>query len=169
MKKLIFIWFIFFANISFAWEKFHSIEGNCQILFPDKPHHLQQVVPINQTNEYLNYDVYLTLSEQDNTICMMVIANFPRAVEPENQKQSLEGFLNGIINHKNDKKVIYANFSQFNDMESMNFLLENQNRAFKGKAFIKEKKLYLIAMEYNSNQNLDSMFEKYVGSFILQK
>lgn len=172
MKKLIvffFICFIFFSNICFSWEKFHSIEGNCEISFPEKPHHIKQVIPIQQTNEQLNYDVYLSLIDKENIICMMVIASFPGEIEQENQKQSLEGFLNGIINHKNDKKIIYASFSKYCSLNSIDFLLESQNRYFKGKAFIKENKLYLVGMEYNSNLNLDNTFEKYINSFHLNK
>jgi hypothetical protein len=167
MKKLTLL-FLLICNLGFCWEKFHSIEGNCEILFPNKPHHLKQVVPIKETNEYLNYDVYLSLNDSD-TICMMVIANFPSKISPGDEKLSLEGFLNGVINHKNDKKVIYANFSNFYDLSALDFLLENQTRSFKGKVFIKEDKLYLIAIEYNNNLNLDQTFKKYIDSFILQK
>jgi len=172
MKKLIFLLFIFcvlLCSYNFSWEKFYSIEGNCEILFPNKPHHLKQVIPLQQTNDYLNYDIYLSLIDQDNTICMMVIANFPAIIDEINEKQSLEGFINGIINHKNDKKIIYADFSTFFNLKAVDFLLENQNRYFKGKVFIKENKLYLIAMEYNSNLNFDKTFEKYISSFNLQK
>ncbi len=171
MKKLavfFFLFFLFFSSSCFCWEKFYSIEGNCEILFPNKPHHLKQVIPIQKTNEFLNYDVYLSLSDKD-TICMMIIANFPSKINPANQRQSLEGFFNGIVNHKKDKKVIYCGFSNFYDLDALDFLLESQNRFFKGKVFIKENKLYLIAMEYNNDLNLDKIFEKYISSFFLNK
>lgn len=168
MKKLLFLVFVLITSYGFSWEKFFSIEGNCEIAFPDKPHHMKQVIPIQQTNEFLNYDVYLSMMDKDSTICMMVVAAFPTKFEPANQRPSLEGFLNGIVNHKNDKKVIYADFSEFNAMNALDFLLESHNRLFKGKVFIKDNKLYLIAMEYNSNLNLDAEFEKYISSFLMK-
>ena len=172
MKKLSFLFFVFcvlLSSYSFPWEKLHSIEGNCEILFPNKPHHLKQRIPIEKTNEKLNYDVYLSQIDEDNSICMMIIANFPDKIDKINEKQSLEGFFNGIVNHKNEKKIIYADFSDFHDSSALDFLFENQNRYFKGKVFVNENKLYLIAMEYNNYLNLDATFEKYITSFNMKK
>lgn len=170
MKKILFLILVSltFAINSFSWEKFFSVEGNCEISFPDKPYHVKQTIPIDQSKEFLNYDVYLSMADKDNSICMMIVANFPSKIDISAHKASLEGFLNGIVNHKNEKKLIYANFSDFNSLNALDFLLENQNRYFKGKVFIKENKLYLIAMEFNTNLNLDAIFEKYVTSFGLK-
>lgn len=165
MKQLIVFICSFISSICFCQEKFHSVEGNCEVIFPSKPHHLKKIIPIARTGQCLNYDAYLSLDEKDDTVCMMVIANFPDKIQEENQKQSLEGFLNGVINHKNDKKLVFADFSEFYNLCAIDFLLQHQNRYFKGKAFIRENRLYLIAMEYNANLNLDEIFEKYIDSF----
>jgi hypothetical protein len=127
------------------------------------------MIPIKEVNGYLKYDVYISFIDENNSVCMMIIANFPTKIDKSNERLSLEGFLNGIINHKNDKKIVYANFSDFNDLSALDFLLENQNRYFKGKAIIRGNKLYLIAMEYNNTLDFDKTFEKYMDSFSLKK
>jgi len=168
MKKFSLFFFIFcvlLSSYSFSWEKFYSLQGNCEILFPSKPQHMTQKIPIKEINDYMNYDVYMSFLDENNSICMMVIASFPTKIEKDKEKQSLEGFLNGIINHKNEKKLIYAKFSDFKNLNAIDFLLENQNRYFKGKAIILENKLYLIAMEFDNHLDLDKTFQKYIESF----
>jgi len=163
MKKFSLFFFIFcvlFNSYSFSWEKFYSLSGDCEILFPTKPHHMAQKIPIKDLDAYMNYDVYMSLLDEDNSVCMMVVASFPTKIEEAKEKQSLEGFLNGIINHKNEKKLIYAKFSKFQNKNAIDFLLENQNRYFKGRAIIVEDKLYLIAIEFNNNLDLDQTFSK---------
>lgn len=171
MKKWILVFFIFsvmISSYSYTWEKLYSIEGECEISFPNKPHHMKQVVPVQDLNAFMNYDIYMSFVDDENSICMMIVVDFPTEIDITKEKQSLEGFINGVINYKEDKKLLYANFSEFNQLNALDFLLESDNRFFKGKAIIADSKLYLIAMEYNSNLDLDKIFNKYIESFNLK-
>ncbi|MFA6118785.1 MAG: hypothetical protein WCT85_05750 [Parachlamydiales bacterium] len=169
MKKILLIILCLSSySLGFSWEKFYSVSGGCEILFPNKPHHIKQVVPLKESNSFLNYDVYLSFLDEKNSVCMMIVANFPNKIDISKQKDSLEGFLNGILNHKEEKKLIFANYCEFNKLQALEFLIENQDRYFKGKAFVLGDKLYLISMEYDINLNLDESFEKYANSFIFK-
>ena len=62
MKKFALFFFIFCVLLNtytYSWERFYSVEGNCEILFPNKPYHLKQAIPIKEVNGNLNYDVYM--------------------------------------------------------------------------------------------------------------
>lgn len=171
MKKFGFLFFAFCILISaadFSWHKFYSIDGNCEILFPNKPHHIKQVIPISDMNSYINYNVYLSSFDEETTVCMMIVVDFPKKIDEGKELQSLEGFLNGILNHKTEKKLISASFSEFNDLTALDFLVENQNRLFKGKAIISNTKMYLIAMEYDDHLQIDKTYDKYINSFNLK-
>ena len=171
MKKYILAFFIFsvlLSSYSYTWEKLYSIEGECEISFPNKAHHMKQVVPIKDLNAFMNYDVYMSFVDEENSICMMIVVDFPSEIDKTKEKQSLEGFINGVLNYKEEKKLIYANFSEFDGYNALNFLLENDNRFFKGKAIIADSRLYLIAMEYNCNLDLDQTYNKYMKSFSLK-
>ncbi len=172
MKKIVFLIFAFLilsSNFSLSWEKFYSVEGKCEILFPSKPEHIKQIVALNDLNSYMNYDVYLSTLEDQNTICMMIVVDFPMKIDENKELQSLESFLNGMLNHQKEKKhLILADFTTFNDLNALDFIVENQNRYFKGKAIICESKMYLIAMEYDSCLNLDATFNKFIKSFHLK-
>jgi len=171
MKKFIFLFFIFsifISSLSFSWEKFYSIEGKCEILFPSKPEHIRQVVPIKDLSSYMNYDVYLASLDDDNSFCMMIVVDFLKKIDSDKELQSLEGFLNGILNHKEEKKLISADFTTLGNNNALDFVVENDNRYFKGKAIISDSKMYLIAMEYDTHINLDVTFDKYIGSFQLK-
>lgn len=171
MKKYILAFFIFsvlLSSYSYTWEKLYSIEGQCEISFPNKAHHMKQVVPIKDLNAFMNYDVYMSFIDDENSICMMIVVDFPSEIDKTKEKQSLEGFINGVLNYKEEKKLLYANFSEFDGYNALNFLLENDNRFFKGKAIIADSRLYLIAMEYNCNLDLDQTYNKYIKSFSLK-
>jgi len=171
MKKIVFLIFIFSILSSkaiFSWEKFYSVEGKCEILFPSRPEHLKQVIPLNNLSSYLNYDVYISTLDDESSICMMIVVEFPEKINKDNELQSLEGFLNGILNHREEKKLISADFTTIKDLNALDFIVENKNRFFKGRAIISEDKMYLIAMEYNSYLDLDISFNKYIESFHLK-
>jgi len=171
MKKFVFLIFIFSVLSSgavFSWENFYSIEGKCEILFPSKPEHMRQVIPVGNLNSYLNYDVYLSNLDDENSICMMIVVKFPEKIEENKELQSLEGFLNGILNHKEEKKLISADFITIKNLNALDFVVENKNRFFKGRAILSKDKMYLIAMEYDSYLDLDLSFKKYIESFNLR-
>ncbi|HEU63928.1 MAG: hypothetical protein KR126chlam4_00768 [Candidatus Anoxychlamydiales bacterium] len=171
MKKFIFLIFVFsilISHSSFSWEKFYSIEGKCEVLFPNKPEHMRQVIPVQDLSSFMNYDVYLSVLDDENSICMMIIVDFPAKIDDDKELQSLEGFLNGIINHREEKKLISADFTTLGDLNALDFVVEDQNRYFKGRAIISESKMYLIAMEYDSHLDLDISFSKYIESFHLK-
>jgi len=171
MKKFIFLFFVFSvltSGSSFSWEKFYSIEGKCEVLFPNKPEHMRQVIPVKDLSSYMNYDVYLSTLDDEESICMMIIVDFPAKIDSDKELQSLEGFLNGIINHRDEKKLISADFTTFENLNALDFVVEDQNRYFKGKTIIHENKMYLIAMEYDSHLDLDISFNKYIESFHLK-
>ena len=169
MKKILLLLAILALSSGFSWEKLHSIDGKCEIQFPTKPQHMEKVVPIYELNSYMKYDVYLSALEEKEIVYMMVIAHYPTKIEESKQLSSLEGFINGILNHKEEKKLIYASFSEYDNKNSLDFLVENQNRLFKGKAIIFQDRLYLIAMEYNQDEVVDKDFEKYLNSFNFSK
>ncbi|NGX32801.1 MAG: hypothetical protein K1060chlam4_00854 [Candidatus Anoxychlamydiales bacterium] len=171
MKKIIFLIFIssiLISGSSFSWEKFYSIEGKCEVLFPNKPEHMRQAIPVKDLGSYMNYDVYLSTLDDESSVCMMIIVDFPAKIDSDKELQSLEGFLNGIINHREEKKLISADFTTLGDLNALDFVVEDQNRYFKGKAIISESKMYLIAMEYDTHLDLDISFNKYIESFHLK-
>ncbi|MBN2478644.1 MAG: hypothetical protein JXA94_00285 [Parachlamydiales bacterium] len=165
MKKIVFLIAILSTIRIFSWQTLFSVEGNCRIDFPQKPHHMHQVIPIRENNTFMKYDVYLSEIEEENSMCMLVITHFPDKVDEAKQTASLEGFLNGILNHNQDKKLIFAEFTDFQNRNALDFLVQNKERLFKGKAILDNDKLYLVTLEYDSNKNLDLMFDKFLSSF----
>lgn len=171
MKKniIIIITFAFVCLIcnSFTWQTFKSKELKCEVSFPSKPNHIKQIIPLKEINSSINYNAFLSILE-DDSVCMLVVADFPMPIIQSKQNQILENFLNGIINYRNEKKLKTTNFSKFNNLNALDFVLEKENRNFKGKAIINKNKLYLLAMEHDNFLNLDSTFETFLKSLKIQ-
>ena len=94
---------------------------------------------------------------------MMLIANYPVAISPEYQKISLEGFINGLV--QQGGQVVFANMLDIPNATGVEFFIQNGNVYFKGKAIMKGKKLYLIAMESLDTQYKDSLYHQFIESF----
>ncbi|NGX56202.1 MAG: hypothetical protein K1060chlam5_00439 [Candidatus Anoxychlamydiales bacterium] len=170
MKKL-FIIFLFLSIKLFPldWQEFYSIPGKCLISFPNKPYHRAQILPIYEANAYMQYDVYLSEIDEENSVCMMVVAKYPTAIDPKKEEVSLESFLNGMIGKNKNRKVIEANFCDFKNCNALNFTVEKENRNFQGKVFIFNDKLYLIAIEHNSDIEMEDNLEEYINSFSFEE
>jgi hypothetical protein len=172
MKKLLII-FLFLTIklvatdnlLSSDWQEFYSITGNCSINFPNKPYHRSQVLPIYDVNAYMKYDVYLSEMDDKNSVCMMVVASYPTAIDPKKEEASLESFLNGMIGTNKNRKIIKANFCDFKNCNAIEFFVEKENRLFNGKALIFKDKLYLIAIEHNKEIELKDDLNNYLNSF----
>ena len=48
MKKISILVFIFCFSSLFSWEKFYSVEAECEISFPVKPHHIKQIIAMKE-------------------------------------------------------------------------------------------------------------------------
>jgi hypothetical protein len=170
MKKLLFIFlFLSIKLVALDWQEFYSITGNCSINFPTKPYHRAQVLPIYDVNAYMKYDVYLSEMDEKNSVCMMVVACYPTAIDPKKEEASLESFLNGMIGKNKNRKIIKANFCDFKNCNAIEFFVEKEDRAFNGKALIFKDKLYLIAIEHDKQIVMEEELNEYLNSFNLKE
>jgi hypothetical protein len=169
MKKYIAILFCFLLINGFSenWKELYSVGGKCKILFPSEVHHVEQYIP-GSDDKSLKYDLYIS-SLNENDLFFMIVAQYPMTIAKDKEEVSLEGFLNGILNNKAQKNLISANFETFNGYKTLDFLVKDEGRFFKGKVFIIKNKLYLIAIECNEKYYTDEIYEKFTKSFSLVK
>ncbi len=145
-----------------SWKEFHCERGQCSVAFPTVPKHMQEQFELPKSKARVTYDAYVS-SNQPQTVFMMLIANYPVAISPEYQKISLEGFVNGLV--QQGGQIVFANMLDLTNATGVEFFIKNGNVYFKGKAIMKGKKLYLIAMESLDAQYKDSLYHQFINSF----
>jgi len=145
-----------------SWKEFRCESGQCSVAFPTVPKHMQEQFELPKSKARVTYDAYVS-SNHPQTVFMMLIANYPVAISPEYQRISLEGFINGLV--QQGGQVIFANMLEIPNATGVEFFIQNGNVYFKGKAIMKGKKLYLIAMESLDSQYKDSLYHQFIDSF----
>ena len=127
---------------------------------------VQQSLKVSEDGLRINYDVYIAPLE-DKAICLLLIAQYPLAVEPGQELEGIEGLLSGIVSHNKDNQLIYAKVIDLQGVPAVDFLVQGGSNYFRGLALMVGSKLYLIAME-GKKENLDEkIFTRFSGSFQL--
>jgi hypothetical protein len=180
LMKKVGIWFLAFslfafhlffrsvahADASSPWMKIFAKSGECHISFPTAPQMIQQSLPLADGESRLSYDVYLAPHE-DKGVFLLLIATYPAPLTGGHEIAGLEGLLNGIVNHNPENKLVYADLTNLQGHQGMNFLVEGGGSYFRGQAIMVGNKLYLIAMEGIKGNMDESAFARFLKSFKL--
>jgi hypothetical protein len=170
MKKLVILFFLvsfLLVGSGFCWQRVHSIDGKCEILFPQKPEHYNQMLATDNLSAFLKVDIYMAALDDDLSIFSLIVTHFPNPVDPSKEVDSLESFLNGVLNSSESKTLKEASFSEFDNLNALNFLIEDQKRFLKGRVILNKDKLYLLSIEFNEDEidAIKASYEKYISSF----
>lgn len=153
------------ASRSFSnWKKMYSSSGKCSILFPEDPEHLQQTMVLPDDEAELKYDVYVAGFDQ-KAVYMVLIAEYPMAVNETYAELSLESFLNGILTQNPHNKLIFADLITVQGHKALDFFIRTKDVYFKGRAIMANNQLYLLAMECEVQNYQEGEFNYFIDSF----
>ena len=152
--------------IPVGWKEFHSTPGNCSMIFPADPEHISEKMMMPDEGFELNYDAYISAADQQ-TIFMLLVAQYPDFVDETYAQMSLEGFLNGILTHNPGNQLLFADLILVNGHEALDFFIRTGNVYFKGRAVMVKNSLYLMAMECEIPSYDEAHFKHFVNSFKL--
>jgi hypothetical protein len=136
--------------------------------FPNNPNHLSEKMRLAQEGYDLKYDAYISAADQQ-TIYLLLIAQYPDFVDQSYAKMSLESFLNGILTHNPNNQLIFADLSLVDGHEALDFFIRTGGVYFKGRALMVKNSLYLMAMECEVQNYDESSYNTFVSSFKLSK
>lgn len=154
------------AMPNIQWKEFHSVAGKCTLVFPDVPEHVSEKMAMPDQGYELKYDAYISALNQE-TVFMLLVAQYPEFVDESYAQMSLEGFLNGILTHNPNNQLIFADLILVNGREVLDFHIRTGNVYFKGRAMMVKNSLYLMAMECNIPNYDDANYKSFVNSFKL--
>ncbi len=149
-----------------GWKEFHSHSGSCSMMFPADPEHISEKMAMPEEGFELKYDAYISAAEQE-TVFMLLIAQYPDFVDQSFAQMSLEGFLNGILTHNPGNQLLFADLLLVEGHEALDFFVRNGNVYFKGRAVMVKNSLYLMAMECEIPHYDEGHYKHFVNSFKL--
>lgn len=151
-----------------GWKEFHSSTGNCSMIFPADPEHISETMVMPDEGFELNYDAYISATDQQ-TVFMLLVAQYPEFVDETYAQMSLEGFLNGILTHNPSNQLLFADLLLVNGHEALDFFIRTGNVYFKGRAVMVKNSLYLMAMECEIPHYDEVRYNQFVDSFKLHE
>jgi hypothetical protein len=178
-KKKVGIWILalglFMAHLLFrsvahadegsVWRTIQTKGGECSIAFPASPQLVEQALNL-PNGQMLFYDVYLAPFENKG-ILLFLVASYPSALQPGQENLGVEGLLSGIVGHRPDNHLVFAEPTEIAGHPGMTFLVQSQNHYFRGQALMLGNKLYLIAMEGKKDLAEENVFLRFAKSFKL--
>jgi hypothetical protein len=161
---------IFFRSQAHAeqsdWKEIYARSGDCRIAFPTLPQMIEQKLKLNDEGLHLAYDVYLA-PMNEHSICVLLVAQYPKAIASGSEMVGLQGLLKGILNQHPDNRVVFADMVHMHGYPALNFMVESGKNFFRGQAMMVGNKLYLIAMEGIKQRFEEAIFQRFLQSFHL--
>lgn len=156
------------SHVQEAWKEFQLQDGKCSVRFPSRPEHIAEKMVLPEEGYDLKYDAYISnLGRQ--AVFMLLVAEYPAFVDEKYAHASLEGFLNGILNHNPQNQLVSADLTMFDGHEALDFFIRNGGVYFKGRAMMIKNYLYLMAMESEVQNYNEAHFTAFIDSFQLTK
>ncbi len=154
--------------IPVGWTEYHATAGNCSLFMPAEPEHISEKMAMPDEGFELKYDAYISAADQQ-TVFMLLVAQYPEFVDEAYAQMSLEGFLNGILTHNPGNQLLFADLLLVDGHEALDFFIRTGNVYFKGRAVMVKNSLYLMAMECEIPHYDEVRYKNFVDSFKLDQ
>lgn len=151
-----------------GWKEYHAKAGNCSLFMPAEPEHISEKMAMPEEGFELKYDAYISAADQQ-TVFMLLVAQYPEFVDEAYAQMSLEGFLNGILTHNPGNQLLFADLILVDGHEALDFFIRTGNVYFKGRAVMVKNSLYLMAMECEIPNYDEGRYKHFIESFKLHK
>jgi hypothetical protein len=129
-----------------TWHEFYAQTGSCHVQFPVQPQHMGEKLIGKDGSESLRYDAYIAPGK-NQAVYLLLVAKYPFAVSGDEALHSLESFLNGLLTNHPTSQLVSADLKLVKGREVLDFFLRNGALCFKGRVFMVDSMLYLLAVE----------------------
>jgi hypothetical protein len=146
------------------WQEFYAQSGNCSVKLPTMPEHVSERLKMPDSQYELKYDAYISDLNQ-NSVYMLLIAQYPDHVDQSYAQSSLEAFLNGILSYNPANQLVFADLTLVNGNEALDFFIRAGAVYFRGRAMLIKNSLYLMAMECEAPSYDEGVYNQFVSSF----
>ena len=134
------------------------------MIFPVEPEHISEKMAMPEENFELKYDAYISAADQQS-VFMLLVAQYPSFVSEEYAQMSLEGFLNGILTHNPGNQLLFADLLLVEGNQALDFFIRTGGVYFKGRAVMVKNSMYLMAMECEIPKYDEVRYKHFVNSF----
>jgi hypothetical protein len=149
------------ANAALPWTE--VVASKCQIEFPVLPQKIEQQLKLEE-GLYLSYEVYIAPFDSQS-VCVLLVTQYPHAIEAGTEMAGLAGLLRGIVNHHPDNQPVFADMVRLHGFPALNFMIQSGKNFFRAQAVMAGNRLYMIAMEGTKEHFDETAFQRFLKSF----
>lgn len=139
------------------WKEFDEPDGTFDALFPILPQHVSDKIADPITKEPRKYNMYAAADESGTGFIISTIT-FPQSIDAKDIDTVLRNPVNDMLSRNKDNKLKMSKVGKFNDHDTIDFALENNDVTVAGKVILYKNVLYVLSMaDKTSTFNMDEL------------
>lgn len=148
-----------------TWHSYTSPNQEFRVLMPGRPIHASDSIKDPKTKEIKQYEIFIS-NKEDGTLYSINLISFPQNEKKELDDQFLENVLTEMLNSNPDNKIKSITPTNFDERKAFDFVVDTANTSIYGKAFLKNKTLYVLSTTSAKKDNLNLQeFDFFLKSF----
>lgn len=151
------------------WKEFSESDGKFQALFPVLPQHAADKIADPITKEPRMYDMYASASDSGAGFIISAIT-FPEKIDQKDVNDVLRSAVNDVLARNKENTLNMGKVEKFNDLDSLDFTIENKEVKVAGKVILHDNMLYILSMADKASDFDHNKLKFFINSFkILDK
>lgn len=151
-------------NNSSTWNVYIPPSGKFRVALPSLPQNASSKIVDKTTKNLKYFSTYV--SPKDNTTAFMVnVVSFMVDEDVKDEQQTIVNAVQEMVDSNKENKLIELKEESFKNNKAYEFSVENNTLQMTGKAFIKNKQLYILTMITPLGEANTTEFNYFVNSF----
>ncbi len=151
-----------------GWQKVTSDIDHFSVSFPTAPKHHEDVLKVPNSTIEIGFGSYISEPSSDVAYLVMV-STYPSELTFSNPEHNLQTALLGILESADDSVLISAEFFNFEDYPSVDFVIHSEQHYVRGRLIFVGHTLYQLLSAHDDKQDMSEDFKFFIDSFELMK
>lgn len=151
-----------------GWQTYVSASDQFSVFVPNYPKiDSESGIPVPDTD--LTYAWHSYMAEKDNKFFYIHKYIYSDIIDVSNKDAILEALLNEMINVDSKFNLISSKYTYHSSYRALDFIASYEDRSVKGRIIVVGQTPYLLMVEYLSDNDIGTDYQKFVNSFEIKK
>lgn len=146
------------------WNLYTAPSGKFRVFFPALPQNASTSVMDATTKKNKYFSTFISPKTDGSAYMVNVISYVPKE-EPGDERMALTSAVQDMVDANKDNRLVEMKESSFKGNKAYDFLVESNTVELIGKAFMKDKQLYMLTMVTPKGKADIKEFGFFVNSF----
>lgn len=152
--------------VTMSWQPYTT--KSFHVILPGSPQHIKEKMVLTNSNEAIEYDMYLVQQSVGSTF-MISLIRYPDTYDTSDSKQLLEAITNEMLSNNSESQLISSKSGTFLGCPSIDNVIQNPTLHIFMRAFLSNKTLYVVTVVDGQEERAKDNLEKVLNSFQIMK